>query len=630
MTKSPFYYFLFLCLLGVTTRSWGQSDTLVNIEEVEVSALKIREQVAGGILESWNDDELEKRNYQNVAELLSNESGVYIKSYGAGSLATSSIRGGSAAHTLVLWNGMPLGNPMLGLLDLSLLPVNSSEEILLQRGGKSALWGSGAIGGVLSLNNHSDFTNKFEFANESKLGSFGSFSERVNLKLGNSSIQSSTSYSHLQADNDFKYEIGPDLPKRTQSNAALSQQNFMQDLYLKPGNRHRLSAHFWQQQSEREIPPTNVQTSSVARQEDVSTRAILKGAYFTNNTLLNVQVGYTKEKLNYFDDAILLESLSQFTSINSELSGQFLFQSKHRFYAGLNYVYTKAESGGYANDVDERRISGFLSYQYSNEKWMGQVSVRQELTGDGFVPLVPELGINFNLSPSTQAKLKLSRNYRLPTLNDRYWTPGGNPDLKAESGWSQELSIVSDWQKGSSNYQISVTGFNRNIDDWILWTPVENQFIWSPINLEKVWSRGLEARLGWTYKKADWQFKIKLGYDYLRSTYQFSLSSPMIEEGRQLLYTPVNQLFGQCSLEWKGLYLNYQHRYTSKTIGQNENLPSYQTTRAKIAYQIDPGKYSIKLFFNLHNVWDQNYQIIERRPMPGINYELGLNFKFRK
>ena len=90
-------------ILGLPSLLVAQSiaDTL-EIPTVEVNAQKVRGlNNTGSIVENWSAQELNHLAAQNVGNLLNNESGTYIKSYGLGSLATSSIRGGSAGHTLI-------------------------------------------------------------------------------------------------------------------------------------------------------------------------------------------------------------------------------------------------------------------------------------------------------------------------------------------------------------------------------------------------------------------------------------------------------------------------------------------------------------------------------------------------
>ena len=58
----------------------------------------------------------------SLAQVLSQNSTVFIKSYGRATLSTASFRGTSPSHTQVTWNGMKLNSPMLGMVDFSTIP----------------------------------------------------------------------------------------------------------------------------------------------------------------------------------------------------------------------------------------------------------------------------------------------------------------------------------------------------------------------------------------------------------------------------------------------------------------------------------------------------------------------------
>ena len=82
-------------------------------------------------------------------------------------------------------------------------------------------------------------------------------------------------------------------------------------------------------------------------------------------------------------------------------------------------------------------------------KWMPterlglSVTLREEMYGDKWVPLIPAFFIDGILSKKGNivAKASVSRNYRFPTLNDLYFLPGGNTDLVPESGFSYDGGI---------------------------------------------------------------------------------------------------------------------------------------------------------------------------------------------
>ncbi|MEO0341335.1 MAG: TonB-dependent receptor, partial [Bacteroidota bacterium] len=553
-----------------------ESDTSIILPTVQVNSTKTRLAVAGSMSSEWRTKHLEQLPINNLAGLLSTEAGTYIKSYGQGSLATSSIRGGSAGHTLVLWNGLPIQSPMLGQLDLALLPIQSAESITFTKGGNAAMWGSGAIGGVINLENGPDFSKHLNIKSGSQIGSFGHFQQQLNLSLGNEKLQSVTKFSHQQADNDFFYFLADGLPERQQTNAQLSQQFLGQDLYWKINNRNQLALHLWWQQSERQIPPTNVQTRSQAHQDDLTTRLLLEYKYIEDNGLWTLKTGFFDEHLNYFDDLILLESRSHFRTYLAEITKQW-FKEKHEFLIGNFHTQTRAWSAGYRENIpSEYKTALFASWKFNGEKWKPQLSLRQEMVDGVLVPIVPAFGLDWYLNPSLVIKGKISRNYRLPTFNDRFWLPGGNPELLPESGWSQELTLAREVKKKRLLFNFSLTVFNRNIDNWILWSLRDGQPYWSANNITKVWSRGLEPRLSLSYQTENLEIRWRSGYDYIRSTNQVALENPRMDLGDQLIYTPVHQAFSSFSIDWQNIHFAYQHNFTGPSDGINDSIEAFQ------------------------------------------------------
>ena len=593
-----------LTLIGsVTVSAQELADTIVQIPDVQVSATALRKHPVGAVTQKWKTTDLATIGLQNISELLNEKAGVFIKSYGSGSLATSSIRGGSAGHTLVLWNGLPIQSPMLGLLDLSLLPVHASEDINFSKGGSSAHWGSGAIGGTLSLNHRADFSNRLNWNSATSFGSFGQFHQQINFGIGNEKIQSLTKLLHRQAKNDFSYSVAPDLPEQQQEHASFQQQHLLQDIYFKISNRQLLSAHLWLQKANREIPPLLTQTRSIAHQDDQSKRLIINWQYTPTTMVIKTKFGIFDEDLDYFDDAIKLVSLSRFTSLLGEATLERSWSNKHKVLAGINHNFTRAYIDAYQNNPKENQTAIFGSYQYESQKVKLSGNIRQAIVDGNLIPLVPVAAMDYQLSPLLLLKAKISKNYRLPTFNDRYWRPGGNENLKPEQGWSQELTLTLNHQKSNWSAGYNLTGFNRLIGDWILWRPLGGTGFWSATNVAKVWSRGIEQTANITYVNTLFKIKLNAGYNYIRSTNQVTLEAPRIKKGEQLLYTPIHQAFAKCSLQWKQYTIAYRHQMIGETNGINEDQPDYQLGQINIHYQFKKGKYKATAFFNLHNIW---------------------------
>ncbi len=600
------------------------------VDSVLITAASLREEALGGDKQSWKDAELDLHRTHLLSDFFSAQSGIYIKSYGMGSLATSSVRGGSAGHTLVLWNGLPLMSPMLGQLDLSLLPLGSFDRLSFQKGGNSALWGSGAIGGMISLESDKEVESGFKLEARASLGSFGNRQEQIELSVGNKHFRSRSKILVRKADNDFPFQPAPGLPLKNQSNARLKSNNFLQDLQWRLSPQDRLSFHLWLQESQRQIPPTLVQRRSEARQKDEALRLMTTYRHVGEKIHWKAKTSFFDEKLSYFDDLILLESISRFQTLQADVSGNAALHPDHHLEVGSTHALTRAWSSGYKDIPAEYRASLFAAWRWDAQPWKLQASLRQQWMDSRWLPLIPALGLVYEASPSLRFRLKASRNFRLPTLNDRFWRPGGNLDLLPEIGWSQEAGLNYSFSLGQWTSKFEIAAFSRRIDNWILWTIKDGQSYWSANNVERVWSRGVEPRWTLIFAKKDWRMKMELGYDFIRSTSQFSLELPSIQAGDQLIYTPIHQGNARLSFHWKKLQGYYQHTYTGATQGINDPLPAFQTADALLSHAFEIGKLQGEVFGEVKNIWNVRYQIIERRPMPGIHYQAGINLLLHK
>lgn len=97
-------------------------------------------------------DELEARGIRYAADALRNVPGVSVSRTGSyGGLTQVRLRGHEGNHTLVLIDGVAVAAPNQGEYDFGGLLAADIERIEVIRGPQSALYGSNAIGGVVSI-----------------------------------------------------------------------------------------------------------------------------------------------------------------------------------------------------------------------------------------------------------------------------------------------------------------------------------------------------------------------------------------------------------------------------------------------------------------------------------------------
>jgi vitamin B12 transporter len=124
------------------------SSTLVVTASVEPET---REDLAATV-DVLDRREIETRQASLVLDLLRELPGLAVTQSGSpGKLASVFSRGTSSGQTLVLLDGVVLNDPVLGAFDWSTLATDGLDRVEVVRGPFSALWGSGAVGGVVQL-----------------------------------------------------------------------------------------------------------------------------------------------------------------------------------------------------------------------------------------------------------------------------------------------------------------------------------------------------------------------------------------------------------------------------------------------------------------------------------------------
>jgi len=612
-------------------------DSAVQLKEVTVTVNRLDNFSAGSKIETIDSAAIAQYKNGNLATLLANESPLFMKSYGLGSLATTSFRGGSANHTAILWNGFNLNNPMYGQVDVSLIPNYFMSSVNIQYGGTSALWGSGAVGGTILLNSDAKFNNGITVLAGATVGSFSSYGQNFSVELSKTKWISSIKFFNNSAKNDFEFYNTqlPESPKQNQTNAELKQYGLLLENYFKLNENQKINLRFWYQNNDRNIPPTMLQTVSQSQQKDESYRLTSEWQKTGEKITWLARVAYFNEQLIYADNAYDYHAHNRSQTTIAEVESKIYLNKNNLLNIGLNNTFATAVADGYPDKPKQNRTALFASHSFisTNSKFRSTLSARQEIAGNEFIPFTWLAGAEYDFLKWLSAKANASKVYRIPTFNDLHWNPGGNINLLPESGYCQEAGLVIKLNSSNSkiHFLFEPTIFNRNMDNWILWLP--GQSYWSPQNIMEVWSRGVETRTELNFLLSKIQFTVSVRTNYVVSTNQKAKTENDASVDKQLIYVPMYSGLGKFSVSYKNIIVSYQQNYTGYRYTSTDNseyLEPYWLANIYAAYQMDFKKCAFHVFVQVNNLFNEQYQVLLNRAMPLINYQTGFSIQFNK
>jgi iron complex outermembrane receptor protein len=643
--------FIWLCTGDLYAQKLN--DT-ISLREVKILGKRKIEE-AGLNITHMDTLELKMMKTLSISEILSSFSPIFIKSYGRGSAATASFRGTASSHTQLYWNGIKLNSPMRGDVDFSLFPVYFIDDISLLYGGSSIKSGSGALGGSVLTGNKPDWTDQFSVRYIQTIESFSTKKEYLNVGFGNGRFQFKTRLFSDESKNDFPYFNYGVLPmhQTVQKNAGYSKQGVLQEIYTRMKS-HFFSAKVWVYQSHRDLPQLMSFEGDIRKetQDDQNLRGVVSWKYHTSKSKLEWIGSLNLNNINYFRSSTEAGFVN-FDSRSKErsYSNQVDFDWNPNEFLHLNWnlnstyhqvsVFDRAQKLGYEHDRFELSLLNSLSIQASSEVSLSLLS-RSELYDSHLIGFIPSIGVEYIPTRwrTSSIKLNLARNYHQPGLNDLYWLPGGNPDLKPEDGYTGDLTFGYSAKKENTSISGQLSGFASLIENWIVWQPSANgAFYWEASNMKKVFARGLEIQLS-VQKNIAKAISVNLKGNYSHSATSNMNAVPSVDEsrGKQLIYIPKDKANIFAEGNFKAWYLKINAPFTGKRYTSSNNVESdyekvlnpYWLVNLTAGKMFEFKPLRMDLAFNIENLANTDYMAILWRPMPGRYYSLTIQIQYKK
>ena len=575
----------------------------------------------------------------STADLLALRSGAFVKQYGASGLATLSLRGTGASQTTVLLDGLRLSDPQSGQIDLSLLPTLLIESVTVRSGAGSARSGSGSLGGTVRLRTLRPSrrpTVRFR-------GGAGAFGEREGSAVvsgGTGAWSGLVAARRYTSNGDFSYRNeflfpprsvdrkGADIrtttvygramwdPSRAPRDAGPSA----------PGPQWTIAT--WITGANRGLPGPASTSSGNARQHDRLGRVWVDGTFPIDSgrlagSTLDLQAQGQASSLRYTNAVTKADrtSSTQSADVNADL--QLPPSSWGAIHLGASAGYDHASLDG---GVEQMEAAVSADGRLRVGPLRLEPALRLDATWlDGSATIVPSPRLGVSVAPLGDERLVLkgllARAFRVPTFNERYYEPGGNPNLQPEDGWSAELGVLGRTGAPRWSVEAEVSGYTSRLTDQIVWRPsfVTNGLqVWRPGNVGVVRTWGLDVSLRGRVAVTD-ALSLRAGsvFTHTRAENRANRRSPAYDA--QLPYVPPQQLKLWGGVAWNGLSVDLSGRLVGAryySTDESQRLDPYQVVDLRAAYRLPLPGVDVTADIGIDNLLDERYQVVRLYPMP--------------
>ncbi len=594
----------------------GQRDSIVVLQEVILTDVKLSQFSKGIKVKRLNDSVIRQNNASLTAALLYNSS-IYFRENGAGMVSSASFRGTSAQQTAVVWNGININSQLNGQTDFNTILTQNYDHIVIRSGGGSTQYGSGAIGGSIHLQNVLDFNPHYRHEVLVRYGSLDSRNINYNSSYSNEKIALEFGANYSASDNDYKY-LNTD---RRNENGAFEHLNFNANGGYIVGENQLIKVFHNTFIGDRNFSGTLTAPSN-DNYKDLNSRSLLEWSSFNDRSVVRLKGAYIYERFRYFPN----KETSDFSfgrSANALLNFDYKYNLRKITLNGIAELSNIQASGSAIEKTSRNTAAGtFLLAHKVSEKFQYGLNLRKEIVQDYKSPFVYAVDAKYQITPSYALRFGGSKNFRIPTFNDLYWNGAGatgNRNVTPETSLQAEFGQT----YARKGFEIGVTAYYIASDDLIQWRP-DLSGIWSPMNLNKTNQYGLEVAIAAEKKWQEHLLKWESSYAHTQSV--------NAETNRQLIYVPKNKVttnFVYQYQKWGWYYQLLFNDMVYTTTDNSASLPSYSVSNTGINYRLfGKAKVAHIVGLRIQNLFNTNYQNVAFRPMPGRTIQFQLNSKF--
>ena len=667
--------------MAVTVGATAQTDTITGrvhqLEGVTVTkSMRQRVLTSTAPLQLLNRQDMLAMGVTDMADALNRIPGITLRDYGgAGGMKTVAVRGFGAKHTGVSYDGILLSDCQSGEIDLSRYSLDNVETLSLVIGDNDDIFipaRQAASSAVLHIQTLPlpDGDSRAHVTAQLKAGSFGFVSPFVRYAQSLSRrLALSATGEYTYAENDYPYDIqNVSITMHSRrTNSRMNSGHGELNLAWLPTDASHLTAKVYYYDNARQLP-------GIVR-------------YYTNLSGENLhdrnffaQLGWqtrwggqwalkTQAKVNW-NESVYRDKL-----MPSAINDASYWQREYYASAALLFVPTEHWAFDYSADYAYNNLNGSswraiigrpfrhsvlqsVTAKYTGGRWTvtgrllhslylnqqkcdddadnelqaGRTDIQQN-SARNMRRLSPSLSLSYRLAEDEALYVRASYKniFRSPTFNESYYYHYGSTDLKPESTHQWNIGVTyAPHLSQQTSATLTLDAYINKVKDMIVAVPY-NMFVWRCINVGRVRSIGLDATL-----RLDHRFSLRhrllLAGSYSLQKVQNRTNPESDNYNKQIAYMPEHTASGSMAYENPWVNLSLHATVVSCRWPNNEHYPStmiegYADVGVTAYRQFRVGRHQVELRGDVKNLFDKQYYIVARYPMPGRSWMMTVNYK---
>ena len=660
--------FLLTFSLAACCVSVSAQDDVVSLGGVEIVRPAMRNSVfSTTLVQRLDATTLRLLGVSDVADAVKRMAGVYVRDYGGiGGMKTVSLHSLGAAHTSVVYDGVPLSNTQAGQIDIGRYSADNLDNVSMSMGDQHDIMSTAsqyASAGVLSISSERPRFDKgcnhaLRFRAEG--GSFGFATpsllwwQRLGTKTSLSVFGKFT-----RADGHYPFTLvnGNTKTRERRLNTDINSWQGEANLYHAFADGGRLAAKLYGYASRRGLPGVIILYAEQSRErmwdEDVFAQATYDKE-LGKRLSLSARLKYTHSWNKYMDWG------SQYAhGVDREVNRQ----DEGYGSATLGWRVANGWSMALAADVSFNRLRNNIYVNTDGivpqpSRWTsitalslkghpGRLMVDASLTytlaaehvSQGKAPddkkrFTPSLSLSYRLLPSAPLYVRAMAKgvFRVPTFNDLYYRRLGNIYLKPEKASEYGGGLSYETHHGSLQLlTLTVDGYYNNVRDKIVAFP--STYVWRMANYGKVDIVGFDMTacmlLSFGPKVS---LQCSAASTFQRAVDKTSHSSQSYDN--QLPYTPRWSGSGNVAVTTPWVNIGYSVVMQQERYSMAQNKPEYRMRpfwdhSLALSRSFRLGAMSLDACVKATNITNAQYEIIKYYPMQGRAWTATLTWHIR-